>query len=115
MELKEFISKVILDIVEAVDESGEKSKRNLLLQGNDSNRTIEFDIAVSAENTNTATGKAGIKVLEFAEAGGNIEKENKNSTVTRIKFGISVSAWTKDESKRAEQKMLNQFNHNQYE
>ena len=29
------------------------------------------------------------------EGGGNIEKEIKNSTVTRIKFGIFVDTWTK--------------------
>jgi len=95
MELKEFVNKVILDIVSAVDDAKEKSVRNLSLQSSKDNRTIEFDVAVSVENMDKKEGKAGIKVLEFMEGGGNIEKEIKNSTVTRIKFGIFVDTWTK--------------------
>ena len=62
---------------------------------------MEFDIAVSVEDTDAKSGKAGIKVLQFAEAGGDISKETKNSTVSRIKFGINVDTATKAEEMRA--------------
>jgi hypothetical protein len=60
-------------------------------------RTIEFDIAVSAEETDQKSGKDGIKVLQFAEAGGDISKDNKNSTVSRIIFGLRIEPSTKEE------------------
>ena len=114
MELKEFVNKVILNIVNAVDEAREKSVRNISLRSSKDNRTIEFDVAVSVENTDRKEGKAGIKVLEFIEGGGNIEKGSKNSTVTRIKFGVFVDTWTKEEQRKfnREQERLNSNNLN---
>ena len=100
MDLKEFVSKAITDIIQAVDKASENSVKEPELAARPDKRTIEFDIAVSAENTDTKSGKAGIRVLEFAEAGGNLSKETKNSTVSRIVFGIDVSRKTKEEIAR---------------
>lgn len=97
MELKEFVSKVIEDTMKAVDECGKTSSRDVHLANRPDRRTIEFDVAVSAEEKTTATGKAGVKVLAFIEAGGNIGSESKNSTVSRITFGVDVSNMTKNE------------------
>jgi len=38
--------------------------------------------------------------LQFAEAGGDISKENKNSTVSRIQFGVHIDSMTKEEEAR---------------
>jgi hypothetical protein len=104
MELKEFISKVISDTIQAVDESSQSASHDVNLASRTDRRTIEFDVAVSAEEKTTAEGKAGVKVLAFMEAGGNIGSESKNSTVSRITFGVDVSTLTKIE--RAQQQAL---------
>ena len=95
MELDEFIAKALLDIDKAISESAEKSNHRIHFTQASDNRTVEFDIAVSAESTNTRSGKAGVKVLQFAEAGGDLSKVNKNSTVSRIKFGVYIDPRTK--------------------
>jgi hypothetical protein len=105
MELKEFISKVISDITDAVNESTSKSLREVTLTKTNDKRTIEFDVAVSAEEKTTIEGKAGVKVLAFVEAGGNMGSESKNSTVSRITFGVDVDTFTKDE-RSAQQTMF---------
>jgi hypothetical protein len=97
MELKEFIKKVIADTVEAVDESSGSASREITLMNTPDHRTIEFDVAVVAEEKTTTSGKAGVKVLAFVEAGANMGTESKNSTVSRITFGVNVSTQTKKE------------------
>ena len=97
MELKEFVKKVIADAVEAVDESSATASRDITLAHRPDRRTIEFDVAVSAEETKNTDGKAGVKVLSFMEAGANVGNETKNATVSRITFGVDVSTSTKGE------------------
>jgi len=101
MELKDFIKKVLTDLVDAVEETRSASVRDMRLSNNIENRTVEFDIAVSVEDVNSKSGKAGIRVLQFAEAGGDISKETKNSTVSRVKFGVNVDGITKIENQEA--------------
>lgn len=104
MNLKEFVKKAITEIVEAVEESSGASKRRIELQhtSGDNLRTIEFDVAVSAEKGTEIKGEAGIKVLTFAEGKGDLMKKQKSSTVSRIIFGVHVSALTKTEEARLE-------------
>jgi len=90
MELKEFIT-------EAVEESRTSSTRDMHLDNLKDQRTVEFDVAVTAEDITSAAGKAGIKVFSVIEGGGEAAKEVKNSTVSRIKFGVYVDRWTKQE------------------
>ena len=97
MNLKDFVKNVLVEINAAVDEAGQTTSREIAFSEKDNARTIEFDIAVSAEDTDQKSGKAGIKVLQFAEAGGDISKETKNSTVSRIVFGLRISPLTKAE------------------
>ncbi len=105
MELQEFISKAVSDIVNATNEANSVSDRDIQLASVDTSRTIEFDIAVSAEEKVEGSGKGGIKVLGFIEAGGGISKEVVNSTVSRIRFGMNVGTQTKaqDAADRASQ------------
>ena len=97
MELKEFVKKVLVDLVDAVEEARSASSRDMHLASEQQTRTVEFDIAVSVEDSSGATGKAGINVLKFAEAGGQISEQTKNSTVSRVQFGVNVNYYTKNE------------------
>ena len=97
MDLKEFVKSVLIDLDKAVDEARQQTSRDISFTSNNNSRTIEFDIAVTAEENQTAAGKAGVKVLKFIEAGGDLSKENKSSTVSRISFGLRINSFTKDE------------------
>jgi hypothetical protein len=100
MNLEEFVANVLVELDAAVDSARSRTKREIRFISNQNTRTVEFDIAVSAENTSGKSGRAGVKVLQFAEGGGQIGESNKNSTVTRIKFGLHINSKTKDENHR---------------
>jgi hypothetical protein len=98
MELKEFVKNVLKDLVEAVEESRVGSARDMHLGSGKENRTVEFDIAVTVEDATASSGRAGIKVFQIIEGGGDVSKEYKNSSVSRVKFGVEVSSITKTEA-----------------
>jgi hypothetical protein len=98
MELKQFIKSVLKDITEAVEETRTASSRDLHLDSVKDQRTVEFDVAVTAEDMTSTAGKAGVKVFSIIEGGGEAAKEVKNSTVSRIRFGVHVDRWTKQEN-----------------
>lgn len=97
MQIKDFVKSVLLELNEAVDEARQQTSRDITFTNTDGKRTVEFDIAVTAEDTTDANGKAGVKVLSFVEAGGNLARGSKNSTVSRIQFGVNVNTLTKSE------------------
>ncbi len=97
MELKEFVKSVLKDVVGAVEETREDSIRDMHLGSGKDTRTVEFDIAVTVEDSTKGSGKAGIKVFQLIEGGGEVSKEAKNSSVSRIKFGVSINRITKEE------------------
>lgn len=102
MELKDFVKKVLVDLDSAVSEARGEMQRNVHFSDGKEQRTVEFDIAVSIEEVDQKSGKAGVKVLQFAEAGGKLSRENKNSTVSRVKFGVRIGSMTKDEERALE-------------
>ncbi len=97
MELKEFVKNVLKDLVDAVEETRRESSRDMRLDSNKDTRTVEFDIAVTVEDATSSSGKAGIKVFQIIEGGGDVSKEYKNSSVSRVKFGVYVDTLTKEE------------------
>lgn len=97
MELKEFVQNVLVEINEAVDEARQGTSRDIYFDESKSSRTVEFDIAVTASDKIDGKGKAGIKVLTFAQAGGEIAQQTTNSTVSRVQFGLHISSDTKEE------------------
>lgn len=109
MELKDFIKKVLIDLDNAVIEASRESNHNISFSDNKDRRTVEFDIAVTTEEIDSKSGKTGIRVLSFAEAGGDISKENKNSTVSRITFGVHIDSMTKARM----QEINNQYKRNE--
>lgn len=97
MQIKDFVKSVLLELNEAVDEARQQTSRDIVFTNTDGKRTVEFDIAVTAEDTTESNGKAGVKVMSFVEAGGNLAKGSRNSTVSRIQFGVRVDSLTKAE------------------
>ena len=102
MELKEFVKSILIQLNDAVDEARDVTSRDIHFSGSQNNRTVEFDIAISAEDIGKKEGKTGVKVLQFAEAGGTISKENKNSTISRVTFGLQIDYSTKQENRATE-------------
>lgn len=109
MELKQFVKSVLKDIVGAVEETRDESSRDMYLKSGKEERTIEFDIAVTVEDVISGSGKTGIKVFSVIEGGGEISKEAKNSSVSRIKFGVYVNTMTKEENAEYDREISRQF------
>lgn len=97
MELKEFVKSILKDVTEAVEESRGTLARDMYLDSSKDQRTVEFDIAVTVEDATAGTGKAGIKVFQLIEGGGEVSRESKNSSVSRIQFGVHIDRWNKQE------------------
>jgi hypothetical protein len=98
MELKEFVKKVIIDLDSAISEANEETNREVRFKGVKQTRTaLEFDVAVTVESYDKDKTNGGIKVWGIAEAGFESNKENKNSTVSRVSFGVDIAEYTKVE------------------
>lgn len=103
MEIEDFVHSVITQLDRAVSRAGENTEREVSFSYNSDNNLVEFDIAVTATSGDKKSGKAGIKVLSFAEGGGEITKSEVSSTVSRVKFGIRIAPQTKKEAQRNRQ------------
>ncbi len=94
MELKEFTKQSIKEITEAIDDVASDTDRDIYLVRSNESRDMEFDVAVSIESTGTFSGEAkgGIQVLglDLFRAALAGEDKTANSTISRIRFGISV-------------------------
>ncbi len=101
MNLQEFVIDVLVSLDKAITETRVVTQREVRFSEGKNQRTVEFDIAVSAEEVESSSGKAGIRVLQFAEAGGELSTGSKNSTVSRVQFGIHIDSMTKDEDARS--------------
>ena|SRR3989344_4991119 len=107
MELKEFVKKVIMDLDQAVSEANAETKREVRFKGVKEQRTaLEFDVAVTVESTDTGKGGGEIKVWGIGQIGANGSTELKNSTISRVSFGVDIAEYTKAE--KAEQNNFNQ-------
>ena len=102
MELKEFTKTVLKELLEAVEEVRKEASRDLRLISNTTNRTVEFDVAVTVENEVHGKATGGIKVLNFMQVQGDSGGTSKNATVSRVKFGIDINQFTKEEERQHE-------------
>lgn len=102
MELKEFISSSLTQIMEAVQEaqvnweqSSGKGAINPAWDGTqrlrDHTQLVEFDVAVTTEQTKSGKGQAGIKIFS-ASIGADGEMASGHSSVSRIKFALPIVA-----------------------
>lgn len=110
MELKEFVKNILVEIDEAISAARTETHRDIYFsKGQDGKRTIEFDIAVTVEGEKENGGVGGIKVLGM-EIGGKVNAVNKNSTVSRVSFGVNIEELTKEEEQTRQDKINAQFN-----
>lgn len=100
MEIEDFVYSVITQLDHAVSRARKDTERDVSFSYNSNERLVEFDIAVTATHEDKKSGKAGIRVLSFAEGAGDLVKSEINSTVSRVKFGISIAPMTKEEKQR---------------
>lgn len=109
MELKDFIKNTISSISLAIIESQEELKEKgvivnpekveigkngeklLRKDGWRYIQNLEFDILVSAEESQNGNGKAELKVAGFLNIGGGIDDKSFNQNQNRIKFNIPVA------------------------
>ncbi len=112
MELKEFIKNVLNDIIEGVEEVRSSSIRDLRVQGDKDKSAIEFEVAVTVESTESASKGGKIKVIELVQGGIETIKDQKNSSVSKIKFSVQIDSETKNESqRRIARSQLNHLRH----
>ena len=97
MELKEFTKKVLKDLIDAVEEVRAEASRDLHLVADANNRTVEFDVAVSVETESGGSAAGAIKVLNLVQIAGDSKGKNRNSTVSHIRFGVTIDELTKQE------------------
>jgi hypothetical protein len=100
MDLETFVKNSLMQIVRAVDSASEESVRYITLTSTAGQRTVEFDVAVTVENDQKMGGKAAIKVLHFVGDDTSLETVNKNSTVSRVMFGVHIDIDKKEEQER---------------
>ena len=99
MELKEFVKKVIIDLDTAITEANLETKRDIRFRGVKNERTaLEFDVAVTVENSSAEKAGGGIKVLGLIEGGIGGSAEQKNSVVSRVSFGVDIDTYTREEN-----------------
>lgn len=111
MELKEFVSETIKQIIDGVIEA-QKYAKDKEAQVNPSHlqpvsvkkegtvfkdnlgsrfaQTIEFDVAITAVDSSKLGAGAGLSVASLFKAGVNGETSENNSTANRIKFELPV-------------------------
>lgn len=97
MNLQEFVKNVLIDLDAAVSSASNEASRKIYFSRTGDKQTVEFDIAVTTENGNSSEKSARIRVLEFVSVGGNSETERWNSTVSHVRFGVSIDGSTKEE------------------
>ena len=107
MELKTFVSETISQIVEGVVEAQERTKNpgaiinpplihsshgavvNYAKGINNAPQNMDFDVTVSVESSSSTGGKGKIQIAMFGAEGGKTS-DNKDASVSRIKFSVPV-------------------------
>ncbi len=92
MDLKDFVTKTLVDIVASVDDVRTQSGKvvHLMKPSKGAQRaSVEFDIAVTAEKTR---GKKEwhVKVLDF-ELSGKKGADVRSETISHVRFGVDVA------------------------
>jgi len=91
MKLKDFITTVLVDIEQGINDSIVKTNRHTFLKmGTGSEDGVVFDVAVTAGKE--ASGQVGAEVFSI---GGKAEGKISNQEVSRIKFVVVVGQYRK--------------------
>jgi len=93
MELKDFISQTLINIVQGVEEANKKTNR-FLLASNVHNRygsgqEVEFDVAVmvNQDSQANASGKIGVALASIS---GDIKTTELNQNIHKMKFKVFI-------------------------
>ncbi len=104
MDLKEFTKQTLVQIVEGVKEANEELKTsNAYITYEKMNNSsspslfakglnviaVDFDVAITATETEGVNGGAGLKVA-MLNLGGNSESKTENQTISRIKYTLPL-------------------------
>lgn len=100
MDLKEFTKQTIVQIVEGAIEAnatinGHNAHVHIRIDNGEFGTSypitnVDFDVAITATESEGSNGGGGIKVAELLNIGGKIENRTENQTVSRIKFTIPI-------------------------
>lgn len=97
MELKDFIKRALLDVVNGVDEANqEKNCFRLASQvhaNGDNGQKVEFDISVIVNESSENDLKGGLKIASFNFGGGTKQSES-NQNLHKIKFEVFIKEKT---------------------
>ena len=94
MDLKNFISQTLTNIVQGVDEANKTSKRFKLAttahRQYGEGQEVDFDVAVmvSQDSQGSVDGKIGVAL---ASIGGDIKSTELNQNIHKIKFKIFIT------------------------
>lgn len=95
MELKDFIKRTLVDIVNGVEEANlEKNRFRLTSQihhtTGESGQKVEFDVSVIVNESSDTDIKGGIKVA-LVNLGGGVKESQSNQNLQKIKFEVFIS------------------------
>jgi hypothetical protein len=103
MDLQQFVKETLVQIARGIEDAGtEFQKSNLKSKINPmphftgkavrelKTSTIEFDVAVTANEQTTAGGSAGITVAGLLGAGLKSEQASQNQSISRVKFLVDM-------------------------
>ena len=104
MDIKEFTKQTLVQVVEGIQDANvilaeKNSKVNTCtrrgINGNIYTSPIainvDFDIAVTASETERGSGEASLKVASIFNAGGNLNRETENQTISRVKYTLQLT------------------------
>lgn len=107
MDLKEFVSDVLVQVADGVVEAQGRSKTGTLInppllrdgegygvnegaRGPGLPQMIEFDVCITVEDAATLDGKGEIRVVAIGGVKGNAQKVHTRSHVSRVRFVVPV-------------------------
>ena len=93
MELKDFIKRALLDVVNGVEEANTEKDRFRLTShvhaNGENGQKVEFDISVMINESSESDLKGGIKVA-LVNLGGSKKESESNQNVHKIKFEVFI-------------------------
>ncbi len=116
MDLKEFTKETLVQIVQGVNEANDylaefdayvtrdiykstTGDRYLDRNGHYTHAVnIDFDVAVTATESNETKGGGGIKVVQLFHAGMESSKNNENQSISRVKYSIPLVLGRKEDN-----------------
>ena len=105
MDLKEFTKQTLIQIVEGVNdanvalqdsgayitnESLSNSKGPCLFYKKLNVIEVDYDVAITATESEGSNGGASLKVASFINVGGGVDTKTENQTISRIKYTLPL-------------------------